>query len=43
MQNYKFLLHYYYYEKFYGARRFYEPLKDSDPMVKKMEEPVTKN
>ena len=26
-------------EKFYGAWRFYEPLKGSDPMVKKTEEP----
>ena len=31
------------YEKFYGARRFYEPLKSSDSMVKKEEEPVMKN
>ena len=30
-------------EKFYGAWRFYEQLRSPDPMVKRGEEPVTKN
>jgi len=38
-----FLVTVFFLEKFYGARRFYEPLRDSDPIVKKTEEHDAKN